>query len=140
VFTNPIRAALVGAVVATRLIGGAGAAATRAQTVDRLAGAAGGLLPRSQPAPRISLDDLQVELRELATTGDSTGIRDGLGLVIAGLDAQAPLVSSPFEVTYLWLLGKLESLRSAAADKGDDDDVIHTVNTLAAELADALDS
>jgi hypothetical protein len=138
VFTNPIRAALIGAVVATRLIGGAGAAATRAPAVDRPAGPA--LLPRTQPAPHISLDDLQAELRVLATAGDSTGIQDGLGLVIAGLDAQAPLVSSPFEVTYLWLLVKLESLRSAVAEKRGDDGVIHTVNALAAELAEALSS
>lgn len=113
-FMNPARTALVGAAIATRLIGD------------------------TQPAPNVSLDDLEAWLRELATTSDENAIRARLGDVVTGLDAQAPLVDSPFEVTYLWLIVKLRALGKALADRADTGHVVRTVNSLATKLADAL--
>ncbi|GLY69243.1 hypothetical protein [Amycolatopsis taiwanensis] len=84
------------------------------------------------------VDDLQATLRELAATRDEGEIRAGLGTVIAGLDAQASLVSRPFEVTYLWLIVKMQALCNALAERTDTDRVIETVHRLATELADAL--
>lgn len=118
-FANPVRAALVGAAVGARLIGNV-------------------LGPRTRPAPSISLDDLQARFRELATTRDEDEIRTGLGKVIAGLDAQAPLVSGPSEVTYLWLIVKMQSLCNALEENTDTARVVETVHSLATELADAL--
>lgn len=114
-FVNPLRAALVGAAVVNRLM-------------------------NVQPAPDVSLDDLQGWLRELATTSDERTIRDRLGDVLTGLDAQARLVDGSFEVTYLWLIGKLQALGNALNERADTDHVVKTVNSLATKLADALDS
>lgn len=115
-FVNPVRAALVGAAIVARLIGD------------------------TRPAPDVSLDDLQAWLRELATASDENAIRDRLGDVVTGLDAQAPLVDSPFEVTYLWLIVKLQALGNSLERRSDTDHVIRTVNSLATQLADALDA
>jgi hypothetical protein len=115
-FMNPLRAALVGAAVITRLFG------------------------TTRPAPNVSLDDLQSRLRELATASDEDAIRERLGDVVTGLDAQAPLVDRPFEVTYLWLIAKLQTLGTALEEETDTDHVIRTVNSLATTLADALDA
>jgi hypothetical protein len=131
VLRNRLHALLVGVAVATGLVG---YRKTTAETVD----AAG----RFTRPSHITLDDLQTGLAQLAATADTAAVRDGLLSVIAGLDAQASLVTSPFEATYAWLLVKLQALCSAVEEAGDEDDgdgaVVHTVNTLAAELADAL--
>lgn len=88
--------------------------------------------------PSMSLDDLQARLRELAAAHDVGAIRDGLDAVVDGLDAQAPLVSDQFEVTYVWLIGKLRALCRALDHRADPQRLVGTVNTLATELADAL--
>lgn len=119
VFANPVRAALVSAAIGARQISNV-------------------LAPRTRPVPGISLDDLGTTFRELAAARDEGEIRTGLGNVIAGLDAQAPLVSGPFEVTYLWLIVKMQSLCNKLEENTDTDRVIETVNSLATELADAL--
>lgn len=127
--TTGIRAALAGAAVAAGLLGGTGAQPTSAPG-----------WPRALPAPRVSLDELEAELRTLSTATDATTLRTGLGTVIMGLDEQAVLVPGTFEPTYVWLLVKLQALRDACDENSDTGDVVRVVNALTTELADALGS
>jgi len=133
--SNPVRAAVLGTLVATGLLGGtAGIAEAQPAPVERVHAAS----PASFTCA--TFDALEMALYNLSKATDPGIVDDLLGRVISLLreyPQYPPILPPALQSTYDWLVGKLVSLQYLVA-VAPSPQVIFTVNRLAAELAEAL--
>ncbi|HJQ44861.1 MAG TPA: hypothetical protein VJ870_00870 [Amycolatopsis sp.] len=133
-FSNPVRAAVAGTLVAAGMLGGT-AGIAEAQT--------------AQAAPRVqstvsdtvmcsTVDTLETALRNLSTAVNPSIVDIELANVIALLQQYPPVLPPALMSTYQWLVVKFQILRGIVAALPTPQ-LIQLVNSLAADLADALD-
>ena len=134
--SNPVRAAVLGTLVATGLLGGT-AGIAEAQTPAPVESVHTGSLASFSCS---TLDALEMALYNLSKATDPDIVDDLLGRVISLLreyPQYPPILPPALQSTYDWLVGKLVSLQYLVA-VAPSAQVILTVNKLAAELAKAL--